>query len=68
MAEVNLTIEELLGSDDCGLGKTLVEARNLNLLTVLEGLLYRVVGGRREVGELAVKLGLKLRSNLVGTL
>ena len=67
MTEAHLAIEELLSSDDCWLWKTLVVARDLNLLTVLEGLLYRVVRWCREVSEFAVDLCLKLCCNLVST-
>jgi len=44
LLEEKLVVEELLGGDDRGLGKTLVIARNLDLLTVLEGLLHGVRG------------------------
>ena len=44
LLEEKLVVEELLGGDDRGLGKTLVIARNLDLLAVLEGLLHGVRG------------------------
>ena len=58
-------VEVLLGGDDHRLGQPLVVARDLDLLAVLEGLLHRV-GGRREVGQLAVELRLELGRDLVG--
>ena len=66
VAEVDLVIEVLLGSDDYRLWKTLVVARNLDLLTILVGLLHRI-GRRREVREFASQLALQLGCNLVCT-
>lgn len=67
VAIVDLTLDELLCGHQSGLGQTLVETADLNLLAVFESLV-KSVGGACKLLQLLVELRFDVGRNLVGAL